>query len=305
MTQPKSASAQSAASATSKAGRARGVSLVLLLAVFGGGVALGLAWAHRPHSQSQPEGPAQLTLSDASRAALQHLSEPVEVRFYSQLDPSPALEATRAFAARVDALLTTFEAESGGRLHVRRVASGAQFDFKAAVADGIKPFNQDKGDPCFLGLVVVKKDQSETLPRLDPAWEQAVELDLGRILGREPAPSATAAPQEKIDPAAIMAVKQTLTNLDTVSVDDGNQILRGNALEEFRKAARDMETELKTAEQDVLVAQQKGTTADQQSAQQKLAEVRARQMEILKDIAARSKAQTDALQHLKQKTPQP
>ena len=57
-------------------------------------------------------------------------------------------------------------------------------DSARAFADGLKSFNLDKGNACFLGIVVASGTQKELLPQLSPDWEQAVEPDLTRAIAR-------------------------------------------------------------------------------------------------------------------------
>ena len=47
-----------------------------------------------------------------------------------------------------------------------------------------RPFNIDKGEPCYLGVALAFKGHKESLSRLSPDWEQAVEPDITRAIAR-------------------------------------------------------------------------------------------------------------------------
>jgi hypothetical protein len=113
-----------------------------------------------------------------------------------------------------------------------------------------------------------------------------------------PAAAAALAPSE-INTNAVQEVKALIPNLGTVSVEEGTRILREAALKDFTAAAKEMETQVKEAEQRLTQAQNGGSDADQQAARKRLQQIQTEQVEKLKQIAARSKAQIDALQQLK------
>jgi hypothetical protein len=239
---------------------------------------------------------------------LKRLDAPVEIRFYSVLDPASVPNSLPAFAARVDQLLAEYQQTANGKIVVTRFKSPSNATSTAASADGIRPFNLDKGDACYLGLTVVQKDHKESLPQLFPEWEQALESDLTRAMVRLidmnlPARSATG--MSATDKAAAEEVKQAIPNLASVSLEEGTRILREAALKELKAAANEMETQVKEAQQRLNLAQTGKSEADQQAAMNHLQRVQAEQGEKLKEIAARLKAQTEAWQRLKETPDQP
>jgi len=121
-------------------------------------------------------------LSAGTKAVLQRVAAPVEVRFYSVLDPATTAETLRTFAGRVDQLLSEFEKEAGGKIKVVRHSTPSAVVAAAASSDGIRPFNLDKGEACYLALVVSQKDRKELLPDFSPDWEPALESDLSRAM---------------------------------------------------------------------------------------------------------------------------
>lgn len=92
-----------------------------------------------------------------------------------------------------------------------------------------------------------------------------------------PPPPPTASPQPQ-NPAVIQEVKKLVPNYASISLSDGENILRAAALEQ-------MDAQIKAAQQQLQDAQSSQSTADQ--------------LEKLKDMAARLQAQITALKSLK------
>ena len=284
----------------------RGIVLVLALLLVA--AAVSAVWlyrsAHRGAAATgEPTGSQPATLSDATLTALQKLDSRLEIRFYSVLDPATVPDSATAFASRVDQLLSAYQQAAGGKINLTRLDSKSKLNPNAARADGVQVFNLDKGEACYLGVALAFKGRKETLPCLSPEWEQALEPDLTRAiirLAEAPRSAAVAAlaPLET-NTNAVQEVKALIPNLGTVSVEEGTRILREAALKDYTAAAKDMETQVKDAEQRVTQAQHGGSDADQQAARKHLQQVQTEQSEKLKQIAARSQAQIDALQQLK------
>ncbi len=289
--------------------QARVRTLLLLLVSFLLGLAGGAFWFYRTTGRNA-SGLERVVgvvrpLSEGTQAVLQRLDSPVEIRFYSLLDPASVSQALQAFAGRVDQLLAEYESEAQGKIKVVRfnAQSDAASAAAAATADGLRPFNLDKGEACFLGIAVAKDARKESLPRLYPEWEEALEADLSRAIervyqSRPPAQPFAALPPP--DTAAIEAVRRSIPDLASVSVDEGTRILREAALKEFTAAAKDMESQVQEAQQRLNQARQSHSEAEQQAAVQHLRQVQAQQTEKLQQIAARSQAQIAALKQLKE-----
>ncbi len=295
-----------------RAGReARVQTTILVLVVLLAGVVLGAVWLYRasqrgPAASSEPTGPQTPALSDSTLAVLQKLDGPVEIRFYSILDRATVPDSLTAFAGRVDELLSAYAQAAGGKLKVTRFNAQSNLNPNAAPADGIQVFNLDKGEASYLGVALALKGRRETLPRLSPEWEPALEADLTRALVRlqdaaRPGPVTAAAPValSQINTTAVQEVRALIPDLAAVSVEEGTRILREAAVKDFKAAAKEMEAQVKEAEQRLTQAQNSGSEADQQAAMKHLQQVQAGQTEKLKQIAARSKAQVDTFQQLK------
>jgi hypothetical protein len=284
--------------------------IVLALALLLVGAAFSAVWLYRathrsPAASGEATGSQPVILSDATLTVLQKLDSVLEIRFYSVLDPASVPDSVVAFASRVDQLLSAYQQAAGGKINLTRFDSQSKLNPNAARADGVQVFNLDKGAACYLGVALAFKGRKEALPYLSPEWEQAVEPDLTRAIIRlveaprtGPVAAAALAPLE-LNTNAVQEVKALIPNLGTVSVEEGTHILREAALKDFTVAAKEMDTQVKEAEQRVTQAQNGGSDADQQATRKHLEQVQTERNEKLKHIAARSQAQIDALQQLK------
>lgn len=283
-------------------------SIVLVLALLLVAAAVSAVWVYRathhvPVAVGESTGTQPATLSDTTLTTLQKLDSVLEIRFYSVLDPASLPDSVMAFASRVDQLLSAYQQAASGKINLTRFDSRLKLNPNAARADGVQAFNLDKGEACYLGVALAFQGRKETLPYVSPEWEQAVEPDLTRAIIRlveapRPAGAAALAPLE-VNTNVVQEVKALISNLGTVSVEEGTRILREAALKDFTAAAKEMERQVKEAEQRLTQAQKGGSDADQQAAMKHLRQVQAEQTEKLKQIAARSQAQIDALQQLK------
>ena len=276
----------------------------LLLVFFLLGLGAGAYWYYRatkPAPVVESDGKKNIVLSDSTKAVLRRLPSPVDIRFYSLLDPATASDPLPGFARRVDQLLSAYQQEANGKIKVTRFNTPSDANAQAAAADGIQPSNRDRGDVCYLGLAVVLSGQKELLPQLAPEWEPAVEFDLTRaivrVMGAQPSASGPVASAQPA-PAPIEEVKRAVPDLASVSVEEGTRILREAALKDFAAAANEMELRQKEAQQRVTDAQGK-SEAEQQAARKNLQQVQLEQAEKLKQVAARLQAQIIALQQLK------
>ncbi len=240
-------------------------------------------------------------LSGGTLALLQQLNAPVEIRFYSVLPPGSAPESLQAFSGRVDHLLSEFQSANDAKIHVTRNVSVAGANADVATADGIHPFNLEKGDACLLGLAVVCGGQKQTLPQLQPEWEPALEFDLARTI------ASVAAAQSPPIVKAVVPVSPEVTNevvrlipdLSATSLEDGTRILREAAFKEFTDTGAEMEKQMQAAQQELADAQNGKSEAEQQAATKHLQEVQLAQGEKYKQIAARLQSELAVFQQMK------
>jgi hypothetical protein len=276
--------------------------ILLILAILG--IAGGIVWFLRTPGESIRQDkvtPVPGGLSDGTRAVLSRLNSPIELRFYSLLDPATVPARLLDFAARVNQLLASYEVASGGKITLKYLGTPSDANAAAARADGVRPFDLDTGDACYLGMAVVCGDRKEPLPQLMPEWEQALEADVSRAIARAAAMPASRhpPPTAPAENAAADKVRRLIPNLEATSVEEGTRILREAALERSRMAANGMAARLREAEQQLAAAREGGSEAEQQAVMEKLQWVRSDETEKLIQIAADLQDELAALKRLK------
>jgi len=251
-------------------------------------------------AESQPN----LALSEITRDVLSRLNAQVEIRFYSLLGETRATESLRAFSVRLDQLLSEYERAGAGRVLVTRFNSSSESNVKAAMADGIDPFNVGKGEVCYLGIAVIQNGQKVSVSRLLPEWEAAVEFDLSRAIARATS-SKTALPQtfvadpSPVDTTATDEIMRSIPNLDSVSFAEGKGILCASSREEFKAAVTKMQAEILRARQRLLEAQSGKSEAEQRAALKEFQQFQAEESKKLDEIPRRLEARLSALERLK------
>ncbi len=278
---------------------------LLALVFFLLGISVSILWFHNISKRAGENANTgqSLVLSDSTKTVLRGLDTPVVIRYYSLLDPATVSDSIKAFAARVGNLLTEYEREGHGEIQVNLIDTMSDTNLDAAYADGLRPFNLDKGTTCYLGMVVSCNGQKETLPLLSAEWEGAVQFDLTRAIEHvsraKPALPGSVA-NRPASSAVIAQVKSTIPNLDSVSIEQGAEMLREAAVREFATAANQMEAQVKEAQQRLVQAQNSKSEEEQQAAMKNLQQVQAEQADKLKQIAARLQDQIATLKQLKQ-----
>jgi hypothetical protein len=271
--------------------------VVLLVVSFCLGLFLSVAWFHRqpaPVPVSQP----QIELSQSTKAILSLLDKPVEMRFYSLLDPnSPA--TLRDFATRVEQLLTAYQQASADKVVL---VAQTNSDANTALADGIKGFNLDKGEGCYLGLSLSCAGKKEVLAQLVPDWESALEADVSRAIQRlGPKASSAAAPAgtAPADSALAEELQRKIPNLPSVSLEDGLRTLREESVKEFTAAVNEMHTQVQDAQARLVQAKTSGSAEEQETAMKQLQSIQTSHAQRLRELAANSQALIEALKKLK------
>jgi hypothetical protein len=290
---------------SSQSGNTR--TLVGMIVALAAGLLVGAFWGQRQRPQDLSAArPANRELSVASRAILQGLETPVEIRFYSPSALSDLPEPLAVFAVRVKELLSQYEGEAGGKIELRPMDPLAEAASKAnAGADGMLPFAGRDGAVCYLGITVIQAERKQTLPQLAPQWESALEADLSRAIARvgasPVAPTVASRPTSStpIDPAITEEVLRSVPDLESRSFEEAAKILREAALTEFTAQANEMQSKVGAAQGQVLAAQARNSEREQQAAVKELQRTQAEQTEKLKGITARLQARIAALEHLK------
>jgi len=277
---------------------------VLVAAAFLVGVAGAALWFYdkgRPQESGSAEAETVGELSEATRSILANLESPVSLRYYAILDPASAADSTQRFAERVDALLAKYEDAAHGKLTLERFTAQSDNGPQAATAEGIRAFNLDKGDACFLGIAVAANDQKETLPQLSPEWEAALESDLSRAIARvsKARPTPTAAFTPAPERTSFDEVRRALPDVTAVTLEEGAKILRDSALKEAQAAAEAMQSQIQAAQQRLAQARETGSEAEQQAALKDFQQVQAEQAEKLRAISTKLQEQIAALKQMK------
>lgn len=282
--------------------RTAGFNLQPLLLLGAGLVAGGLVvWLLLP--PREPGKPASPTdpLSPASRAVLAHLPAPVTIKFYSLL-PAGADAALPDFANRVSQLLAAMQADSSGKLTVTAVTDANAKNADAATADGLQVFNLEKGAASYLGLTLASGSHHETVARLQPEFEAALEYDLDRILQRVAVPEAPApmAPEvARPDPEITTSVHRLIPDISGTPPATADQIFHAEFMSEISTASAATEAEMTAAQQQVTQAEAGGSAPALTAARENLARVQAAQGEKIRAIAARLKTRMAVFQQLK------
>jgi hypothetical protein len=277
---------------------------LLVVICFTFGLALSALWFHRGAEQrgtGAGESADSGELTELTKDIIGSLKQPVEIRFYASLDSNTVDENTRAFAERVEQLLARYDVSANSKLSITHVA--ADVVPQTAARDGISAFNQDKGDPCYLGIAVVSGDRRETLSRLAPDWEPALESDLSRAIQRVTQgtnESASVAATAQPSTAAVTALKKELPDVASLTVEEGSQRLREATMEKFKSAVAEMQVELQKAQQQLANARERGSASAIEAATKNLQQVQMDQTGELKRITAELQRQIEVLQYVKQ-----
>jgi hypothetical protein len=225
----------------------------------------------------------------------------VQIQFYSVLPPGSAPQSVQDFSQRVDRLLTAFQGANEAKIQVSRSLSAEGNNADAAAASGLRPFNLENGEACYLGITVASGGQKESLAQLRPEWEPALPYDLVRAMLRviAAAPQPVAVKIVPLTPAITNEILRLIPNLNAASPEDANRIFRQDFLNQCAKAGAEMEAQINAAAQEVVKAQNSGSPVDLDAARKKLSQVQFEQTEKLKDVAAHLQLQLDAFQQMK------
>lgn len=289
---------------------ARAPIFLLVLACVVLGVGAGAFWYyHRNDSVSgNPVGRGHAAgLSNSTKAVLNRLHSPIRIRLYSLMNPDTAPAPLLAFAGRVKGLLSEYQRDGGGNIKLTVIDAVTETNKEAAWADGIRPFSEDKSVVCYLGLTVTGPDRTESMSRLKPEWEPALEYDLSRMIERVSTPEPTPRPvagAAKADRTTTEELRHTLPNLDSMSLEEGTQHLREAALQDIKTATTEMEKQIQAAQRRLIEAEANQSETERRAASQELQKLQQEQLKKVQQIARRLQEQLTALERIKG-TPSP
>lgn len=296
------------------ASRARETAAVRLSVIVTAAIAIALTafvWSRsltrqRIAAENSAREESAATLSAGTESVLQGVKSPLKIRYYCVLDPAGASDGLRAFAGRVDRLLSEYERRANGKIKVVRITQPETADLNAALAKGIHPINLDKGEGSYLGIVVEDGGQKDAVVQLSEQWEPAVEIDLSRAIASLSVPKPAAAQPaitSTADAASVKELLQSNPDLASATVEQGTQMLRNAALQDFTAAAKDLQTQLQKAQQDFKDALDANSGSAQEAARAELKQARSDQEQKLAEISARYQKQLAAFQQYKSTTP--
>jgi hypothetical protein len=244
--------------------------------------------------------------SPATTNVLQQLDSPVEVRLYAVLDTDTVDPALLSFTERLQQMLNSYRDVSKGRVSITVFGGLNDSNTAAALADGMRPFNLDKGDASFLGVVVQAGSHKEVLPILNPDYEAALEADITRAMTRAVEAGRTQPTWEQSsepDPAITESVKVTVPNYESIPLEAGTRMLRESMLVELQRAGEENEARIAQAQTALQQARESGTQAQQEAARKALSAAEREHANRLQEIVTKSTAQIRALEKLKTATP--
>jgi hypothetical protein len=232
---------------------------------------------------------------------LRHLNSPVQIQFYSVLPSGSASQSVQDFSQRVDSLLSAFQNANEAEIRVIRNISAAETNADAAAAGGLRPFNLEKGEACFLGITIVSSGQKESLPQLQPEWESALPFDLARAILRVTAetPPPAVAKSVPLTPAITNEILRLIPDINAASPEDADRIFHQDFLNQCAKAGAEMEAQINAAAQEVVKTQNSGSPAELETARKHLSQVQLEQTEKLKEVAAHLQLQMAVFQEMK------
>jgi ABC-type uncharacterized transport system involved in gliding motility auxiliary subunit len=131
------------------------------------------------------------TLSAGTKAILQKLDTPVEVRFYCTQDSKEMPVQLKTYADRVEDLLNEYKKHARGNLVVKKLDPKPDSDAEdSANLDGVEGAALNMAaDKIYLGLSISQLDSRVAIPFLAPERERLLEYDISRAISRVVSPA--------------------------------------------------------------------------------------------------------------------
>ncbi|MBI3853799.1 MAG: Gldg family protein [Verrucomicrobia bacterium] len=125
------------------------------------------------------------TLSPGTKAILNRLDGPVEVRLYVTQGAKEMPENLKTYAQRVEDLLSEFQQNGKGKIEIKKLNPEPDSDAEdSARLDGVEGQMLPTGESVYLGLAVSYLDQKVAIPFFAPEREKLMEYDIARAISR-------------------------------------------------------------------------------------------------------------------------
>jgi ABC-type uncharacterized transport system involved in gliding motility auxiliary subunit len=122
------------------------------------------------------------TLSDGTKAILNKLDTPVQIRFYATQGKDMPVPL-KTYAQRVEDILKEYKKYGGSKITIKKFDPQPDSDAEdSANLDSVEGQQLTGGDKVYLGLAVSMLDQKVALPFLDPSRERLLEYDITRAI---------------------------------------------------------------------------------------------------------------------------
>ncbi|MBI4661970.1 MAG: Gldg family protein [Verrucomicrobia bacterium] len=125
------------------------------------------------------------TLSPGTKAILEKLDTPVEVRFYCTQDSKEMPVMLKTYAQRVEDLIGELRKVAGNKIEIKKFDPKPDTDAEdSARLDGLEGQMVSLNDKIYLGLAISQLDAKVAIPFLSPEREKLLEYDIARAISR-------------------------------------------------------------------------------------------------------------------------
>ncbi len=131
------------------------------------------------------------TLSAGTKAILNKLDTPLEIRLYCTQDSKEMPVQLKTYAERVEDLLNEYKKNSRGYVRLKKLDPKPDSDAEdSANLDGVEGVTLSLGsDKVYLGVAISQLDSKVAIPFLSPERERLLEYDISRAIARVVSPA--------------------------------------------------------------------------------------------------------------------
>jgi ABC-type uncharacterized transport system involved in gliding motility auxiliary subunit len=132
------------------------------------------------------------TLSPGTKAILNKLDTPVEIRFYCTQDAKEMPVQLKTYAERIEDLLNEYKKNSHGKIQLKKLDPKPDSDAEdSANLDGVEGVTLGGlgADKIYLGAAINQLDSKVAIPFFAPERERLLEYDVSRAISRVTTPA--------------------------------------------------------------------------------------------------------------------